>query len=309
MIVKKKKIAAYIGAWFCIIVWGSTLIATQKLLLEFTPIEILFWRFLIGFAILLIFIPKKMQMKKRKDEWLFFICGITGVTLYFLFQNIALTYTLASNVSIIVCTAPMFTALFANFFLQNEKINHSFVLGFLVSMIGIIVVELNGNFILKLNPFGDLLAILSAIMWGIYCIFINKINEKGYPILLTIRRIFFYGLVTTIPIIILTKTKISVQKIWHPGYLIGLLFLGVLASAFCYAIWNKVTTILGVVKTNAYLYALPVITIILSTIIWKEKLTPFMVVGSLLTIAGLFLSEKKEQTHIEEHEAKELESV
>ncbi|MDD3139466.1 MAG: DMT family transporter, partial [Lachnospiraceae bacterium] len=200
-------------------------------------------------------------------------------------------------------------ALFANFFLQNEKINHSFVLGFLVSMIGIIVVELNGNFILKLNPFGDLLAILSAIMWGIYCIFINKINEKGYPILLTIRRIFFYGLVTTIPIIILTKTKISVQKIWHPGYLIGLLFLGVLASAFCYAIWNKVTTILGVVKTNAYLYALPVITIILSTIIWKEKLTPFMVVGSLLTIAGLFLSEKKEQTHIEEHEAKELESV
>ena len=87
-------------ALFTVGVWGTTFIATKILLRSFSPIEILFIRFLIGFLCLSVACPHVLHLKNRKQELYFAAAGLCGVTLYFLFENIALTYTMASNVGV-----------------------------------------------------------------------------------------------------------------------------------------------------------------------------------------------------------------
>ena len=57
--------------------------------------------------------------------------GLTGVTLYYLFENIALNYSLASNVGILVAIGPLFTGIFANLILK-EKLKTNFFIGFIL---------------------------------------------------------------------------------------------------------------------------------------------------------------------------------
>ena len=69
--------------------------------------------------------PKKLRTEKGQ-EIIFVGAGLCGVCLYYLFENIALTYTQASNVSVIVSTAPLFVTIMAHFFLKEEKLQKYF---------------------------------------------------------------------------------------------------------------------------------------------------------------------------------------
>jgi len=88
------------------------------------------------------------------------------------------------------------------------------------------------------------------------------------------------------------QPAIQIQQLLEPVYLTNFLFLGIGASALCYVTWNWATKILGAVKTSIYIYIIPVIAIISSSLILNESMTGLSIVGTLLTIAGLFLSEK-----------------
>ncbi|MCB6367639.1 DMT family transporter, partial [Intestinibacillus massiliensis] len=89
------------AALFTILVWGTTFISTKILLTDFTPIEILFFRFLLGLAALILVYPRRLRLTERKQEVTFALAGLCGVCLYYLLENIALTYTMASNVGVI----------------------------------------------------------------------------------------------------------------------------------------------------------------------------------------------------------------
>ena len=91
------------------------------------PIEILVFRFIIGYITLLLVYPHHVKTLNLKQELYFVVAGLIGVTLYFLLENIALTFTLASNVGVIISIAPFFTAIFAHLFLDGEKLNYAFL--------------------------------------------------------------------------------------------------------------------------------------------------------------------------------------
>ncbi len=125
-----KKLPGHLAALFCTLVWGTTFISTKVLLRDFNPIEILFFRFALGFAALWLACPHALRLTERKQEWLFAGAGLAGVTLYFLLENIALTHTFASNVGVIVAVSPFFTALLSFWLLKAEKPGLNFLLGF-----------------------------------------------------------------------------------------------------------------------------------------------------------------------------------
>jgi len=291
-----KKHTAPLGhlyAFLTILIWGTTFISTKILLRSFTPIEILFIRFFIGFCALLLFYPHKLKVTDRRQELLFIAAGISGITLYFLLENIALTYTSASNVGIIVTIAPFFTALLSGWFLKSEKPKFQFYIGFLAAIAGIILISYSGSSTLKLNPAGDLLAISAAAAWAVYSILTRKISQLGYHTLLTTRRIFFYGLLFMLPIVFYTDVDFSVKKLTSFINLGNILFLGLIASALCFVTWNTAVRILGAVKTSVYIYLVPVVTVAFSVLILHEPLTPVLMVGAILTLTGLWLSETK----------------
>ena len=107
-IMKDELIKGHAAAFFTAILWGTTFISTKVLLRDFAPVEILFIRFLMGLLALFIVCPKRFKSRSVREEAAFALAGLTGICLYYLLENIALTFTMASNVSVVVAVAPFF---------------------------------------------------------------------------------------------------------------------------------------------------------------------------------------------------------
>ncbi len=290
---KNKTISGHIAAFITILIWGTTFISTKVLLKTFTPIEILFIRFMIGYLALWCVCPRRLKLKEKRQEWLFIAAGLCGVTLYYLFENIALTYTLASNVGVIISIAPFFTVIFSCLFLKGERLEGRFFIGFFIALIGIFLISFGSESSLQLNPLGDLLAVVAAMIWAAYSTITKKISGLGYNTIQTTRRTFFYGLLFMIPVVALMDFHIEISQFAEMKNVLNLLFLGFGASALCFVTWNFAVKVLGSVKTSVYIYMVPVITAVTSALILHETLTWKMIAGIVLTLAGLFLSENR----------------
>ena len=290
---ENKNNVGHLCALLTIMIWGTTFISTKVLLVDFQPVEILFFRFVMGLLALLVIYPHRLTGTTRKQEVTFVAAGLCGICLYYLLENIALTYTMASNVGVIISVAPFFTAILSHLFLKEEgKLRANFFIGFVVAMIGIFLISFNGSK-LELNPVGDLLSLLAAFVWACYSILTKKISGYGYHTIPTTRRVFFYGILFMIPALFLFDFQLKLERFANPVYLLNIIFLGLGASALCFVSWNFAVKILGAVKTSIYIYMVPVITVVTSVLILHEKITVLSVVGTLLTLVGLFLSESK----------------
>lgn len=292
---QNKTSTGHLLALLTILIWGTTFISTKVLLIDFTPVEILFFRFVIGYVVLFLIYPRLMRITSLREEMLFIGAGVCGVTLYFLIENIALVYTLASNVGVIVSIAPFFTAVLAHFFLDGETLHKRFIVGFAIALTGIILIGFNGSFILQLNPLGDLLAFVAPAVWAIYSVIMRKIGELPYHTIGATRKVFFYGLLFMLPTLFLFEFHFDLGRFANMANLSNLLFLGLGASALCFVTWNRAVSLLGAVKTSVYIYLVPVITVVASALILHEQITWITLLGALLTLLGSFISEKKVQ--------------
>ena len=292
---KNETILGHVLTLMTIIIWGTTFVSTKVLLKAFTPIEILFFRFTLGYFSLWAIYPRKGACGTLRQEMFFAAAGLCGVTLYFLLENIALTYTFASNVGVIISVSPCFTALLTHFLMRGEeRLRPTFFAGFAVAMAGICLISFNGS-ALELDLRGDLLALLAAFVWACYALLSRKISALGHPTVLTTRRTFFYGLAFMLPALMVSGVRLELTRLTAPVNLGNLLFLGLGASALCFVTWNFAVKALGAVKTSVYIYATPVITIVSSALILHETMTPIMWLGTVLALGGLILSEHREK--------------
>ncbi len=292
-----KPILGHLAALFTIIVWGVTFISIKVLLIDFTPVEAMFYRSILALLALAIASPPRLAWGKParqalKDEWKVVAAGLCGVTLYMLFQNIALSYTLAANVSVLVSVAPLLTALVSRFFL-SEKLKANFFFGFTIAIAGIILIAFNGSVVLKLNPLGDLLSILAALVWAFYSVLIKKISAQTHDMLCVTRKVFFYGVLFMLPILPFFSFHLGLERLVKLPNLLNLLFLGIGASALCFVTWNYAVKLLGPVRTSVYIYMIPLVTIIVSLFVLREPITLVAGMGMALILTGMVLSERK----------------
>ncbi|MCT4597647.1 MAG: DMT family transporter [Vallitalea sp.] len=285
-----EKLLGHIFALVSIIIWGLTFISTKILLNVFDPVEIMIFRFFMAYILLCIIYPKQFRIMSMKEEFKFFILGLSGVSFYFLAENIALTYTLASNTSFILTTAPLYTAIIAHIFSDDEKFNKSVIIGFVFSIIGVFLVVYNSKVTLQINPIGDLLALLAAIMWGIYSVSLKKLPST-YNSIFIVRKTFFYGIITIIPFIAVFNADMRATHI-DTSIIINLLFLGLIASALCYVLWNKAVSLIGAVKSTNYIYLIPLVTVVSSALILDEKINLIMIIGGVFILGGVIMADK-----------------
>ena len=273
-------------ALFTIICWGTTFISTKILLVDFSPIEILLTRFVIGLSILYIIRPEPLKLRHEEHRLYLVVAA-----LYYLMENIALTYTYASNVGIISSTAPFFAAILASFTLRKHAITGPFIVGFIISMIGIVFIALEESS-LNINPKGDILALGAAVLWAVYAVVLKKICAFGYDMIVITREIFLYGVILMIPPVVFMGFNIDLIYLLEPVNLANMLYLGIGASAICFLTWNFATKYLGVVKTTVYIYACPVVTVITAYLVLNEPITLYKLIGMILAIVGLVISQR-----------------
>ena len=222
------------------------------------------------------------------------LAGLCGVTLFFLLQNIALTYTLAANASMLISAAPLFTALVARVVLKDQLKAH-FFLGFAIAMVGIILIAFNGRFVLKLNPLGDLLSVLAGVVWACYSVLVKQISAGQSDMFALTRKVYLYGLLFTLPVLPLVDFHLGLERLASLSSLFNLLFLGVVASAMCYVTWNHAVGLLGPTKTSVYMYLVPVVTILAAALLLHEPVVLASAIGIALILVGMALSERNGQ--------------
>lgn len=154
---KGNYVLSHVIAILTVIIWGTTFVSTKILInIGLSPVEILLYRFVLAYFCILIVSHKRLWASNPKDEALLLLSGLCGGSLYFIAENTALGITLASNVSLLICTAPIFTALLSGIF-YKEPLRKKLLYGSSIALLGVGLVVFSGNFSLKINPLGDML--------------------------------------------------------------------------------------------------------------------------------------------------------
>lgn len=193
----------HLAALFSVAVWGATFVSTKVLIANsLTPAEIFLLRFAMAYICIWPLSGRRLWASGWRDELTLSVAGITGGSLYFLTENMALEYAPASNVSLIVCTAPVWTAVLLSLLYRGERMTRRQAVGSALAFAGMVLVVLNGRFVLRLSPRGDMLALSAALLWMVYSLVIKRIGGR-YPAVFITRKVFFYGLLTILPVFVL----------------------------------------------------------------------------------------------------------
>ncbi|MBP5629138.1 MAG: DMT family transporter [Bacteroidaceae bacterium] len=284
----------HIIALVTIAVWGSTFVYTKLLLLSgLTAAQVFTLRFIIAYVLLLAWSLTRRNFRlfasSIKDELLMLALGITGGSLYFLSENTALNYTTTTNTSLIVCLCPLFAALLISLFYRSQRLRPMQVVGSFIAAAGVVVVVLNGHFVLHLSPLGDSLALIACLCWAFYSLLMISANQR-YDVMFITRKVFFYGIVSIIPYFIFNPEMPSLATLCRPAVLANLIFLGAVASLLCFLAWNWVMKRLGAITVTNYVYLNPVVTIIFAWMLLSEQITIFFLLGTVLILLGMYLS-------------------
>ena len=238
-----------------------------------------------------------------------FALGLTGGTLYFLTENTAMNYTTTTNTSLIVSLSPLVAALLISLFYKSLRLNRAQSIGMVMAAVGVVIVVLNGHFVLHLSPLGDS-----------YSLLMIPANMR-YDTVFVTRKVFFYGLLAMIPYYLLKTDEAiiftpAVVQFFNLPILLNLLFLGCVASMTCFLAWNWVLKKLGPVIATNYVYFNPVTTILFAWVVlseqitiyfilnpvttilfaWvvlSEQITIYFILGTILILTGMYLTEKK----------------
>ena len=291
----KQHILYHAVVFLVVAIWGSTFVFTKLLLLGgFTPAQIFTLRFIIAYVMLLVFClwrGIRWMADTWKDELLMVGLGVAGGSLYFLAENGAMNYTTTTNTSLIVCLCPLFASALIGLFYKSQRLNRTQIIGTLMAAAGVIVVVMNGHFVLHLSPIGDTLAFVACLCWAVYSLLMIPANAR-YDTIFVTRKVFFYGLLSMIPYFFVYPGLNTQLLIGQPAMLWNLLFLGCVASTLCFLAWNWTMKKLGAVIVTNYVYFNPVTTILFAWLILSEPITIYFLLGTMLILIGMYLSDK-----------------
>lgn len=259
----------------------------------FTPVEMYVYRFLTAYVILLAFTFKKLFCNNWKDELQLLICGLCAGPLYFITENYALKFTATANVSLLASISPIFTTILMAV-IYKVRLKAGVIIGSIIAFLGVGCIIFSNGEGFEIHSKGDLLALTAAFSWTVYTIAVKRVAPL-YSSFFISRKIFLYGVLTSLPIMLLQKEPLHFQLLFdfsQPQFPLNFLFLVIFCSLAAYLVLNESMKILGQVTANNYLYLQPLITMVAAYFILGEQIFLLGYIGSILIIGGLVISDK-----------------
>ena len=275
---------------------GNFMVGKLAFLENIPPMSLVFFRWLLVWIILLPFTYK--DILKNKDTILnnlplLFFLALTSVGLFNTFTYLALVYTQVINASLFNTAIPV-TIILVCFLLKIEKTNVFQLFGLLISVLGIlaIITRLDLNILLSLNfNKGDLFMIGAIIAWGIYSAYLRK-QTFALSLLALVHIICTFGLIFLLPLFIFDVVQGKTIEISSNLFYI-LIYIAIFPSIGSYYCWAGAVSIIGANRAGIFLSLIPLFSTIFAILFFNEKFLFFHLIGSILIILGLFLSNKK----------------
>ncbi len=298
-----KKKMSFILALGVAVIWGASFVATKVLVEKIPPASAAFLRFLIAYIIL--FIIARMRKDNIaiafRDRLIMILMGLSGVTLYFLFENYGLQFTSAANASLIVSTVPIFTVIL-NKFVLKEKISIIAIVGIIISLIGIYILMFGFKIVLDINLRGDAIMFLSVLSWMGYTYLAKKVKSH-YNIITVTKELTLYGTLFFIPFVIyeVMKNPEFISN-FNTQSIIALLYLSIICSALAYLMWNKALKDEDSHLVNSFIYIIPLFSIITESLYLRRLPSLNVYISALLVVSGLLLTHKNQKSTKEKDE-------
>lgn len=288
----------HLVAFATVAIWGCTFVSTKVLMLNgLSPAQIFTLRFLIAYVMMLAVYHSRLWADSWRDELKMMLLGISGGSLYFLSENEAMNFTSTTNTSLIVCSCPLFATLLVRLvYRSTTRISMMQLGGSLLAFAGMVIVVLNGRFVLHLSPLGDALAFTACLSWSVYSLLMKWVSAKYGAAFIT-RKVFFYGVLTILPYYIFYPTLPTTAVLTKPVVVGNLAFLGCLASMICFLTWNWCISKLGAVKATNWVYFNPITTMIFASWVLGEQITPYFLAGATCILLGMFVADRCTKTN------------
>ena len=276
-----------------VIVWACAFPFISIGLDELSFINLTIMRFLVvcvTFFIILMLVPKKFSKLHKKDILPIFILGFFGVMVYHLGLNYGEQYISPSAASLIIATIPIYVVILATIFL-NEKIKIVKLFGIILALLGVIIISIWGkeNISIEIDYiFAAFTVLLAAIMGALYTIAGKKLLERYNGLSLTVYAIVL-GSIGLIPFVFISPTLIDEVTTMSTTAWVAILFLGIFSTVIGYVIWYVALEMKTASSLSVYLYAIPVLSTIISYVFLGDEITYFFVLGGVFVILGLFL--------------------
>ena len=271
-------------------IWGATYVITKAVLDDFGAMTVLAARFAIGFAGLYFLArPQGYRLRMSLDPR-FIRFGVVGIVLHNGLETVGLTLTSAGSAALIIAAAPAVTVLFSMVFLK-ERVTRLQTFGLALSIAGVVMVS--GTAVGDLgiaSAVGTLLVFGGVVAWAVYTVQ-GKRMADGYRPLVSTAAGAGSALLFLVP---LSMGEMAVTGLPDPtiGSVAGILYLGLLASAAAYLLWNHALTQVDAAFAAPFVNLVPIIGIALALIL-GETITPMQLAGGGIVGLGVWLSSLK----------------
>ncbi len=277
------------------IVWGSTFVVTKAAAREIAPSTLALLRFLIAALVLVPFALKRGGLKSLPQPlpWasliMMALTGIAGFTIAF---NYALVEASASQGALIYAFLPAAVALAAAMFLK-ESISKRRIAGIVLSICGVALVVIAGESdIDSPRPVLGALWMLGAVLcWAAYTVFAKNLADTDYVV--TAAAITVIGTAILVPLAAGELLQVPWQRVSLSTWL-GLLFLGVIASALAYVIYGYALRELDASLVGVFINLDPIVGVLTAVIFLGETLHGGQIAGGLIALAGMWLASTRQ---------------
>lgn len=271
--------------------WGMSFIWTSILLRSYSPVTIIFMRLIIssGFLFLLIYSFRLSERIRKQDFGLILLSALFNPFFYFLGENYGLKYSTSTITAVIIATIPVFTPVVA-WLTFRERLSWLSIGGILVSFCGLIIMLINKDMVLIIQPLGLLFlfgAVGSAL---VYTVLLKKLTLTYSPLSIVAWQNFI-GIFLFLPVFLIFDLKNFTAVRPDTEILSSLLLLAILASSLSFVFFARTIKVLGMSKANIFSNLIPVFTAIFSYVILSEAFSLRKLAGMAVVICGVYISE------------------
>ncbi|MCW4045394.1 MAG: DMT family transporter [Candidatus Bathyarchaeota archaeon] len=275
-------------------IWGINFSVIKGALIDFSPLSFNAVRFSSASLILLSFLwlrERNLGIKKKHLGY-FIMLGLIGNTAYQLFFINGISFTTATNSSLIIATTPIFIVLFSAA-LHVEKITSRIVQGVILSFAGIVMIILGSGKPLSFTEqswIGDLLTIANPICWGSYTVLSKPMLKEYSPLKLTAITMA----IGTVPLILVATPSLSTEN-WTAISInswLSLAFSAVFAISIGYVAWYIGVNRIGTSRTALYENLVTVFAVASAWILLSENMTAIQIVGAALVFVSLYMARR-----------------
>jgi len=263
--------------------WAGNAVVGRLAAGHIPPVTLSFLRWSFAFLIILPF-----AWKHLKRDWgairgqlgLMILISFSGIAIFNMLQYWALEYTQALNTLLLQSALPLFVALWS-LILLGVRLRLAQALGVSLSLIGVLVILLHGDFSALINISfnkGDIIFTVGLIFFGLYSV----LSLKRPPIHGLSFGAFTFGCGSACQIPFLIWELIS-----RPVMELNT------ASTMAYLCFNRSVQLIGANRASPFFHMVPVFGTIMSIIFLGERLQLFHVVGFALVLTGVFVASRK----------------